>query len=62
MTVGDRVEVVASWSSFRGMRGRVTQTRPFLMVVFDDDPRAVRIEEPSVVRIEDSQQHMTAGE
>lgn len=60
--LGARVEVIASWSSFRGMRGRVVQTDPFLMVVFDDDPRPMRIEEPTVIPVVESQQHMVAGE
>jgi hypothetical protein len=59
--VEQRVEVIASWSSFRGMRGTVTQTSPFLMVVMDDDPRPIRIEEASVVPVEDPQ-HIAGAE
>lgn len=61
MRPGDRVEVRASWSSFNGMRGRLTQVQPFAMVVLDDDPRALRIEESSLMLVE-SERHMVAGE
>jgi hypothetical protein len=60
--VGDRVLVVAHWSSFRGMRGKVTQTTPYLMVRLDGDRYSMRIEEPSVVRDEPSTLSLTGAE
>ena len=57
MKLGDPVLVVATWSSFRGKRGRVVQTHPYLMVVFPGDPRPMRIEEPSVVPIDETAHH-----
>lgn len=61
MRVGDRIEVTARWSSFVGKRGRVTEMHPFMMVVLDDDPRPLRIEEQSVVRVE-SERHVGGAE
>ncbi len=46
--INDRVLVTAVWSSFRGMRGTVTQVKPYLMVRLDGDTHPLRIEEPSV--------------
>ncbi len=62
MRLGDRVLVHAQWSSFRGMRGSVTQTHPFLMVRFDDYEHPLRIEEPSVVLDEPSSLNLTGAE
>ncbi len=62
MKIGDRVIVHARWSSFRGMKGTVTSTRPHLMVHFDDLVYAIRIEEPSVVLDEPSAVNLTGAE
>ncbi len=61
MRRGDRVEVVASWSTFRGMRGRVDSVAPYLMVVLDDDPRPVRMGETEVMLV-GSERDLVAGE
>lgn len=62
MSPGDRVLFIAPWSSFKGQRGKVTQTEPCLMVVFPDDPRPIRVGEREVIPDPESQQHATAGE
>ncbi len=56
--VGDPVIVTAHWSSFRGMRGRVTQTSPHLMILIERDTypirvgvREVTVDEPSTVNL-----------
>lgn len=41
MRVGDRVEFVASWSSYRGRYGTVKRTGPYLMVLIDSERLAV---------------------
>jgi hypothetical protein len=46
--VGDRVVVHAQWSSFHGMRGVVTQVRPVLMVLIDDDTYSIAFGEREV--------------
>lgn len=53
MKPGDRVEVRAGWSSLFGLRGTVKQTRPYLTVVFPDDPRPLRVGENEVVVLEE---------
>jgi hypothetical protein len=60
--VNDRVKVVAHWSSFRGMRGTVTQVAPYLMVRLDGDRYSLRIEEPSVEREEASTTNLSGAE
>ncbi len=62
MRVGDRVRVVAHWSSFVGMKGRVVSTSPHLMVRLDGDTYPLRIEEPSVVIDEPSEISLTGAE
>lgn len=47
--VGERVIGVAPWSSFRGKRGVVTQTEPFLMVRVDEDERPIRMGDGEVI-------------
>lgn len=61
MRIGDRIEVRSDWSSFDGQRGRVTQMAPYLMVVLDDDPRPIRIEE-GVVFLVESERHIGGAE
>lgn len=60
--VGDRVRVVAHWSTFVGMGGLVTQVTPWLMVRLDGDKHPLRIEEPSVVLDEPSTVNLTGAE
>lgn len=59
--VGDRVVVVAEWSSFFGWRGKVTQVKPWTAVLFDGDRLPMRIEEPSIAR-DESSMPMVAGD
>lgn len=48
--VGERVIVVASWSTLRGMRGEVVKVDPVTMVRLDgDDPRPVSVGEREVI-------------
>ncbi len=47
--VGDRVRVVAAWSSFVGMSGVVTATRPHLMVRLDGDRHPIRVSDSEVM-------------
>lgn len=44
MKIGARVIVVASWSSFYGARGVVTQMTPYLEVHLDGERLPMRIE------------------
>ena len=48
--VGDRVHVVEPWSSFRGMRGTVTQVRPYIMILIDGDRLPIRVGEREIAR------------
>ena len=45
MTVkkGDRVAITSDWSSFRGQRGTVIQTHPYITVQIDGDSTPIRI-------------------
>ncbi len=49
--VGDRVKVTAQWSSFHGLTGVVTQTRPHIMMLIDDDRLPIRVIEREVTRL-----------
>ena len=62
MRIGDRVVVVAEWSSFKGMRGTVRDVSPVLMVELDDDPRAVRMGEREVVVLSAESGHIGGAE
>lgn len=59
--VGERVIVIAPWSTFRGERGVVVQTRPHLMVRLDDDPRPLRMGDGEVIA-EQSERHIGGAE
>lgn len=59
--VGDRVEVFALWSSFKGMCGVVTSVTPGLMVRIDGDTYPIAFGEREVRRLE-SQRAWVAGE
>lgn len=60
--LGERVIVVAPWSTLKGMRGVVTQTAPYVMVRLDgDDPRPVRVGEREVIA-ESSERHVGGAE
>lgn len=61
MRPGDRIEVTASWSSFRGQRGRIVATAPHLMVVLDDDPRPMRVGQTEVAPL-GSESHVGGAE
>ncbi len=58
---GDRVRVVAAWSSFVGMSGTVTDVRPHLMIRLDGDRMPIRVSDREVVRI-DAEISMTGAE
>ncbi len=62
MKPGDRVVVVAHWSTFRGMRGRVVATSPHLMILIDDDKYPIRVGTREVVVDEPSTVNMTGAE
>ena len=62
MRKGDRVYFFANWSSFRTMRGEVTQTAPYLMVRLDGDVHPIRVHEREVVHEQASEVSMTGAE
>ncbi len=62
MYVHDRVLVFAFWHTFRGARGRVTQVKPYLMVLLDGDRYPMRIEEGAVIREQDDIITLTGAE
>lgn len=51
LQIGDRVIVVSAWSTLRGIKGVVTQTRPKVLVRLDDDPREVALWESELARL-----------
>jgi ribosomal protein L24 len=57
---GDRVVVVAHWSSFRGMRGEVVQVTPHTMVLIDGDTYPIRVGDREIAK-ETSPPIWTAG-
>lgn len=62
MKVGDRVRVIAAWSSFRGREGNVKQTDPFPMVLLDGESKELRVGESEVLVIEQGPQHVAGAE
>ena len=62
MRAGQRVVVVASWSSFCGMRGKVMQVSPHLMVHLDGDAFPMRFGDREVAPDESGQVSMTGCE
>jgi hypothetical protein len=48
LRVGDRVEVVAHWSAFRGQTGVVTEVEPHTMVLLDEYEKSIRIDASSL--------------
>lgn len=62
MKAGARVRVLADWSTFRGQEGRVTATRPHLMVLLRDERQPMRFGETEVSEVSESDPHMVAGE
>jgi hypothetical protein len=52
--VGDRVSVNAHWSSFYGMRARVVETRPVLMILIDGDRLPIRVGEQEILEEADT--------
>lgn len=61
MKVGDRVLVHEAWSSFQGQRGEVTQTKPFLMVLLDDESRPMRFGDSEVIAVDNESTRHVAG-
>ncbi len=61
MTVEGRIVVIARWSSFYGMHGKVTQTTPYLMVLIDGDTYPIRVGEREVIH-EETKQHIGGAE
>ncbi len=62
MYAGDRVVFFAPWSTWRGMRGRVTKTHPGLWVLIDGDTHPVAVSSAEVVKDEPSHVSMTGAE
>lgn len=64
MKPGDRVLFVASWSSFKAMRGTVASTSPALMVTVDgDDDKPICVSRNEVVPLDaPSEVSMTGAE
>jgi hypothetical protein len=60
MYPGDRVTFFASWSTWRGMHGRIVPNGPGLWVLIDGDTKPVAVNASEVVCVE-SESHMTAG-
>lgn len=60
MSPGDRIQVIADWSSFFGTKGTITATVPRLMVVLDDDPRPIAVGEREIAPAEDEAHHAGA--
>lgn len=60
--VNDRVIFFAKWSTWRGMRGRVTKTTPGVWVLVDGDTHPVAVSGSEIVRDEVSQINMTGCE
>ena len=52
MKIGDRVQVVALWSSFHTMKGRITQLEPVLMIVIDHDKYPIRVGAQEIALVE----------
>ncbi len=50
MRPGDRVRVVAPWSSFKDQRGELVTTEPHVMVRIDGDSYPIRMGRGEVVR------------
>ncbi len=61
LRVGDAVAVVAQWSSFCGMKGKVTALAP-LMVLIHGDKYPIRVGEREVVLEEPSDLNLTGAE
>ncbi len=47
--IGDRVLVVAGWSTFYGQRGRITSYEPRTMVLIDGEKKPMRFGESEIV-------------
>jgi hypothetical protein len=59
--VGEPVIVVATWSSFRGRKGVVTQVTPFVMVQLEGEAFPLRMGAGEVVA-EQSERHVGGAE
>lgn len=62
MRVKDRVRVTAAWSSFYGMRGRVTQVEPHIMIIIEGDVQPIRVGEREIVLDEPDEIPLTGAE
>jgi hypothetical protein len=60
--VGDLVCVAAQWSSFYGMKGKVTAIAPHLMILIHGDKYPIRVGEREVVVEEPSELNLTGAE
>ena len=59
--VNDRIVFFAQWSTWRGMTGRVTATKPGLWVLIDGDTQPVAVTDREIVR-EPSAHHIGGAE
>ena len=62
MRKGDRALFVASWSSWRGMRGEVKETSPHLMILLDGDRLPIRVHPRECIPEEPSEVSLTGAE
>lgn len=60
MSVGQRVVVIASWSSFRGSYGEIRSVDP-LMVRIDGESHDMRFGDTEVVAVSETS-HLIAGD
>lgn len=57
-----RVIVVSEKTNFRGMRGRVTQIDPFIMVQLDGERLPMRLDSSELIAEEESAPHVAGAE
>lgn len=57
----ERVLVFASYNSFRGQRGTVTQRKPYLMVLLDGERSPMRFNEREIVPLREGE-HVAGAE
>lgn len=59
---GDSVVVTAQWSSFFGMKGKVTQVHPHPMIVIEGDSYPIRVGEKEIALDLPSNPNLTGAE